>query len=240
MPESTGRLHINSMKASIPPAEAPIAAISRSFFEAGGTAPSSLAAPRRGVRFVGSDFMSLFAILQRVRSAAHGGVSLLELLSEHCELVPQFANLFLKICDFLFQNGDALAIGVETGGSSFGCGPSVANFHIAGEEMGVACFFGAGLPGENLDERRFALHQMLQAGLYGAEIVERMHAFGAGAEFAGRLRAAQEQDAENGDFVAIEVEGFLQAVFVLGDAAVRGADGADEGLLAQRMQGLAD
>jgi len=40
--------------------------------------------------------------------------------------------------------------------------------------------------------------------------------------------------------VAIEVEGFLQAVLVLGDAAVRGADGADEGLLAQRMERLAD
>ena len=154
--------------------------------------------------------------------------------------MPQFGNLFLKICDFLFQNGDALGIGIETGGSGFGCGPSVANFHIAGEEMGVACFFGAGLRGENLDERRLALHQMLQAGLHGAEIVERMHAFGAGAELAGRLRAAQEQDAENGDFVAIEVEGILEAVLVLGDAAVRGADGADEGLLVQRMERLAD
>jgi hypothetical protein len=66
---------------------------------------------------------------------------------------------------------------------------------------------------------------MLQAGLHGAEIVEGVHALGAGAEFAGRLRTAQEQDAENGDFVAIEVESFLQAVLVLGDAAVRGADG---------------
>ncbi len=106
--------------------------------------------------------------------------------------------------------------------------------------MGVARLFGAGLPGENLDERRFALHQMLQAGLHGAKIVEGVHALGAGAKFAGRLRTAQEQDTENGDFVAIEVEGFLEAVFVLGDAAVRGADGADEGLLVQRMERLAD
>src|SRR3989475_12968133 len=106
--------------------------------------------------------------------------------------------------------------------------------------MGVARLFGAGLPGKILDEGRLALHQVLQAGLHGAEIVEGVHPLGARAEFAGRLGAAQEQDTENGDFVAIEVEGFLQAVLVLGDAAVRGADGADEGLLAQRMERLAD
>jgi len=81
---------------------------------------------------------------------------------------------------------------------------------------------------------------MLQAGLHGAEIVEGVHALGARAKFAGRLRTAQEQDAENGDFVAVKVEGFLEAVFILGDAAVRGANGADEGLLVQRMERLAD
>src|SRR5207249_10354938 len=67
-----------------------------------------------------------------------------------------------------------------------------------------------------------------------------MHALGAGAKLAGSLRAAQEQDAENGDLVAIEVEGFLEAMLVLGDAAVRGADGTDQGLPVERMQGLAD
>jgi hypothetical protein len=67
-----------------------------------------------------------------------------------------------------------------------------------------------------------------------------MHALRARAEFARRLRTAQKQDTENGDFVAIEVEGFLKAVFVLGDAAVRGADGADEGLAVQRMPRLPD
>jgi hypothetical protein len=67
-----------------------------------------------------------------------------------------------------------------------------------------------------------------------------MHALGACAKFAGGLRAAEQQDAEDGDFVAIKVEGFLEAVFVLGDAAVGGADGADQGLPVERMQGLAD
>ncbi len=40
--------------------------------------------------------------------------------------------------------------------------------------------------------------------------------------------------------MAVEVEGFLEAVLVLGDAAVRGADVTDQGLSVQRMQGLAD
>jgi len=54
-----------------------------------------------------------------------------------------------------------------------------------------------------------------------------MHALGAGAKFARRLRAAQQQDAEDGNLVTIEVEGFLEAVLILGDAAVRSADIAD-------------
>jgi hypothetical protein len=106
--------------------------------------------------------------------------------------------------------------------------------------MGEAGFLGAGLPGENFGEWRLALHQMIEAGLYGAQVVERMHAFGARAEFARSLRTAQQQDAEDGDFVAIKVEGLLEAVFVLGDAAVRSADGADQRLAVERMQGLAD
>jgi len=52
----------------------------------------------------------------------------------------------------------------------------------------VASLLGAGLPGKNFDQRGLALHQVLEAGLHGAQVVERMHAFGAGAKFAGRLR----------------------------------------------------
>ena len=106
--------------------------------------------------------------------------------------------------------------------------------------MYVAGLFGPGLPGKNLDERGLALHQVLQTGLHGAQVVERVHALGTAAKFAGRLRAAQQQDAEDGDLVTIEVEGFLEAVLVLGDAAVRSADIADEGFSIQRMQSLAD
>ncbi len=106
--------------------------------------------------------------------------------------------------------------------------------------MRVAGLLGAGLARKNFDEGRLALHQMLQAGLHGAQVVERMHALGASAQFAGGLRTAQQQDTEDGDFVAVEIEGFLETVLVLGDAAVRGADGADQGLSIERMQGVAN
>ncbi len=106
--------------------------------------------------------------------------------------------------------------------------------------MRVASLLGAGLARKNFDEWRLALHQMLKAGLHGTQVVEWMHTLGAGAELAGGLRAAQQQDAEDGDLVTIKVEGFLEAMLVLGDAAVGGADGTNEGLSVQGMQGLAD
>jgi len=56
---------------------------------------------------------------------------------------------------------------------------------------------------------------VLQAGLHGAQVVERMHALGAGCEVRRASGAAKQQDAEDGDLVTIEVEGFLEPVLVL-------------------------
>jgi len=103
----------------------------------------------------------------------------------------------------------------------------------------VSGFLGAGLAGKDLDEGRVALHEELQGGLHGVEILEVVHALGAGADFAGGLRATQEQDAKDGDFVAMEIESFIEAVLVFGDAAVATC-GAGEGLVAEGAQGLAD
>src|ERR1700720_2006701 len=192
MPESTGRLVINSVNASIPPAEAPIAAISRSSFGFKGTGVSSLEGLSRKVRFFGSDFMPFFAILPFKRATPDGG-GLLELLSEQRELLLQLSDFLLKCCDFLFQTGDALTISTETVGGCFRLRLCLEHFHIAREEMGVARLFCARLPWKNLDEGRLTLHQVLQAGLHGTEVVERVHALGTGAEFAWGLRTAQEQ-----------------------------------------------
>jgi hypothetical protein len=99
-------------------------------------------------------------------------------------------------------------------------GGGFVGFDVAGQEVGVTSFLGARLAREAFGEGRLALHEVVEAGLDSAKIVEVVHALGAGAEFARGLRASEEQDAENGDFVAVEVEGFLEAVLVLGDAAV--------------------
>src|SRR6266702_6488023 len=128
---------------------------------------------------------------------------------------------------------DALAVGRACSYAAFRRWLGMERLHIAGQKMSVAGLLGAGLARQSFDERGLALHQVLQAGLHGAEVVERMHAFGAGAEFAGSLRAAQQQNAEDSDLVAIKVERFLEAVFVFGDAAVRSADGTNQGLSVQ-------
>ncbi len=74
---------------------------------------------------------------------------------------------------------------------------------VAGEKVDVAGFLGAGLARKHFDEWRLALHEEIEGGVDGSEIVELVEAVGAGAQLAGGLRAAEKEDAEDGDFVAI-------------------------------------
>src|SRR6202167_3712362 len=85
-------------------------------------------------------------------------------------------------------------------------------WRFAGEEMGVAGFFGAGLAGKNRRERRVAVGQAVESRDYVIEGFEVVHAVGAAAEFAGSLRSAEQERADDGDFAAVEIEDFLQAV----------------------------
>jgi len=103
----------------------------------------------------------------------------------------------------------------------------------------VAGFFGAGLAREKFDERRLSIHQEIERGVDGVQIVELVEAVGPGAEFAGRLRTAEEEDAYERDLVAMEVEDIGEAVFELGDAAVGGSR-TGEALLRERMESAAD
>ena len=91
--------------------------------------------------------------------------------------------------------------------------------------MHVAGFFCAGLARQDRGEWRLALAEAIECGDDVVEGFEAVHAFGAAAEFAGSLRPAEEKHAEDSDFAAIEVENFLQAMFVLGDPAVGAAGG---------------
>jgi hypothetical protein len=70
------------------------------------------------------------------------------------------------------------------------------------------------------------------------QVVEPMHAPGAAAELARRLRASQKQLAENCDFAAVEVEGFSEPVPELGHAVVHGVRGPCQAFFFQTPQRL--
>jgi len=106
--------------------------------------------------------------------------------------------------------------------------------------VGVAGFLGAGLARENSGERRFALGKTVERGDNVFKGFEVVHALGAAAEFAGSLWAAEKEDADDGDFTAIEVEDLLQAVLELGHAAVGAAGGSGHAFFLERGEGIAD
>src|ERR1700690_1871380 len=106
--------------------------------------------------------------------------------------------------------------------------------------MHVTRLFGSRLPRQNFCERGLSLHQLLQGGLDVVERFEMVHALGASAKFAGSLRTAEEKDAEYGGFGAGEVEDFLGAVLVLGDAAVSTAGGAGQPILLKAVECVTD
>lgn len=106
-----------------------------------------------------------------------------------------------------------------------GCG------RIAGEELHVARFFGSGLAWKDGGERWVTLAEAVEGGDDIIEGFEAVHAFGAAAEFARSLRTAEKEHAEDGNLAAVEVENFLQAMFVLGNAAIRATGGAGETFL---------
>jgi hypothetical protein len=113
--------------------------------------------------------------------------------------------------------------------------------------MSVTGFAGAGLAREDGGERAGFVagcvgggtgREAFEGGLDGGKVVEGIEAVGAAAEFAGSLRTAKHEKAEDGGLVAAEVKDGADAVLVLGDAGV--ADRGDEGEIFEGVEGLAD
>src|SRR5580704_6070570 len=73
----------------------------------------------------------------------------------------------------------------------------------------------------------------------GVQIVEGVEALGACAELSGGLRAAEEQNADQGDLVAMKVEDVGEAMLEFGDAAI-GGGGTSEALVRERVESAAD
>jgi hypothetical protein len=73
----------------------------------------------------------------------------------------------------------------------------------------------------------------------GVQIVEGVEALGPCPELAGGLRAAEEQNADQGDLVAVKVEDVGEAMLEFGDAAI-GGGGSSEALVGEGVEGAAD
>jgi hypothetical protein len=166
--------------------------------------------------------------------------ALFELLAELRELAPEFRDFVVQLGDFLGQLGDAVAGAPASSVRRFrslrnGCR---CGFNVTRQQMGVPRFLGARLPRQNFYKRRIALHEALKSRIHFGEIVETVHAFRAGAEFAGSLRAAEQKSAEQRRFAAIEVEGFLEAMLVFRDAAIEGVGRAGQTVFFEAANGL--
>src|SRR5215472_6762807 len=105
---------------------------------------------------------------------------------------------------------------------------------FAGKQVHVTGFLRARLTWEGDHERRFALGQALESGDDVLQRFETVHALDSAAEFSRGLGSSQQENADDRDLAAIEIEGFLQSVLELGNAAVGAACGSGEALFMQR------
>jgi hypothetical protein len=152
------------------------------------------------------------------------------------ELFFELHQLVAQLGDFVFQLQDALCQG---GIGSFSRGPLRryrGGGKFAGEQMGIADLFCAGLTREGGDEGWIAVDELLQDGDDVFQFFEAVDTLRAAAELAGSLGATQEQDAEESGFASGEVEDFLEAVLIFGDAAVVAPAGAGEALIFETME----
>ncbi len=149
-------------------------------------------------------------------------------------MLLDFRDLPFQFQDFVFEAGDAVN-GWVSGQVRHARGRArhIDRGCFAGEKLHVARFFCSGLARQDCDQGAVALAEAVEGGDDIVEGFEAIHAFGAAAEFSGSLRAAEKKHAEDGDLAAIEVENFLQAMLVFGDAAIGAAGGTGEAFLLQ-------
>lgn len=159
-----------------------------------------------------------------------------------------FREVALQLGDALFKSQDMVAQGGDfgfeigeaggRGGRSIGNRSDLSGDGVA-EEMDVAGFAGAGLARKHKGERAgagiwggwiggFTMSEAFEGGLDGGNVVEAVEAVGTAAQFAGSLRAAEKQEAEDGRLVAAEIEDGAGTVLELGDAGVADRGGKSE------------
>ena len=103
--------------------------------------------------------------------------------------------------------------------------------------MCKAGFFLTRLARESLNERiGLARYQRVQGGFHFLKAGKLMEPVGAGGQFAGGLRPAQHQDAQEGQFGLAEVHHFGEDVFVFGHPTGAAIKDVSQILLAQCFQ----
>src|ERR1700687_6052060 len=78
-------------------------------------------------------------------------------------------------------------------------------FDVTGQQVSVTRLAGTRLARQLLDHT--PLGKVPQRALYSLQILERMEALGAGAQFARGLRTAQHQDADQGGLAPPQIQG---------------------------------
>ena len=105
--------------------------------------------------------------------------------------------------------------------------------------MCIARLLRSRLARQNGHQRRLALHQLLQTRQHFTDLVKAVHPLGASTQFARRLRAAQQQHADQRSLRAAEIERLAQPMLVLGHAAIGAARAAGKAQILKAVQSLA-
>src|SRR5271154_2361839 len=154
--------------------------------------------------------------------------TLLKLFPKLRELLSQFRDLILQRRDFAFQPRDPPTVRrVPTGNLAWrlACEHRVVPcgvLDIPAHQMDVARLLGSRLPRQNLHQRRLPLHQFLQSRLHIAQFLKTMQPLPAAAYFAGSLRSAQQQDAQDRRLRPREIKNLAQTMFILPHATIIG------------------
>src|ERR1700686_3206039 len=111
-----------------------------------------------------------------------------KLLAEGSELLLNLGEVLAQAGYFFFERDQTLGYGVCGGIRGRGSPRHIGLRRFAGEEVGVAGFFSAGLAREDPGQGRLALGEAVERGDDVVESFETVHAVGAAAEFAGSLR----------------------------------------------------
>ncbi len=151
-------------------------------------------------------------------------------LVEHADLLFEFSNSSFEVRDARLVGG-IVRRGRRAHECVSGFGHGVCSsprtgrdrFDGAAEEVSVAGLLGAGLAGQDGDERRRALGKLLKTSEDVGDFAKGVKTLSAAAQFSRGLRAAEEENADEGEFSAGEVVGLAEPVLILRDAAVGAA-----------------